>query len=496
LSGVFRHFPVLMITLPIAGAALMPFVSYLRREAVPWVSALFLAVSGVLGLLLVGRIPPDGCVGYQLGGWEPPFGIELKVDFAGYFLMMVVCGISLLALLYSRPYIAREVRGGRITAYYVLFLLLSASMMGFVVTGDIFNLFVFMEILALSSYALVAVTGNRNAVRAAFKYLLMGAPSSIMVLLGIGFLYSVTGTLNMADLAARVVETGYREVLIASFAVLVLAFMVKAAIFPLHLWLPDAHSIAPSPMSAMLSGLVVAVSAFAIARIAFSVFTVHASGLTGTTMDALAAAGAAAVLFGGIMAIYQRDFKMMIAYSTISHMGYVVLGFTALNPEGLTGAVYHVLDHGIAKACLFLCAGNFIYRKGYRRINQLRGAWREMPWTCFAFALAAWSVIGLPPSAGFISKWYLVYGNVKAGRVPYAVILLIGAILAAVYCFRIIYYMFFQSGEEGAWRDQVMDVPVGMLAPTWILSLATLFFGVFSYFFLDSLLKATAGLLS
>lgn len=495
MSGGIRHLPILMITLPMVGAALMPFISYVRRGAVPWASALFLAASSALGLALIGKIPPDGSVGYRLGGWEPPFGIELMVDFTGYFLMMVVCGISLLSLVYSRPYIMREVEGGKITAYYVLFLLLSASMMGFVVTGDIFNLFVFMEILSISSYALVAVTGNRNAVRAAFKYLLMGAPSSIMVLLGIGLLYSVTGTLNMADLAMRIGESGYREVLIAAYAVLVLAFMVKAAIFPLHLWLPDAHSIAPSPMSAMLSGLVVAVSAFAIGRITFSVFTTRPWGLVSSTLEALAAAGAAAVLFGGIMAIYQRDFKMMIAYSTVSHMGYIVLGLTALNPEGLTGAVYHVLDHGVAKACLFLCAGNFIYRKGIRRIDQLKGAWQEMPWTCFAFALAAWSVIGLPPSAGFISKWYLVYGNVKADRVPYAVVLLLGSILAAVYCFRVVYYMFFQPGEEGAWGDKVADAPSGMLAPTWILSLATLFFGVFSYLFIDSLLKAAASLL-
>ncbi len=495
MSGAYRHFPILMVTIPFFGAALLPFLAYLRRKAVPWASAFFLAISGGLGTFLVGKIPPGGHLSYPLGGWEPPYGIELRVDFSGYFLMMAVAGISLAAVIYSRRYIEKEVEGGRITAYYVLFLLMSASMMGFVITGDVFNLFVMMEILSISSYALVAVTGNRNAVRAAFKYLLMGAPSSIMVLLGVGLLYSVTGTLNMADLAARVGDTGYREVLIASYAILVLAFMVKAAVFPLHLWLPDAHSIAPSPISAMLSGLVVAVSAFAVARITFSVFTVHAWGLVGTTLEALAVAGAAAVLFGGIMAIYQKDFKMMIAYSTISHMGYVVLGITALNPEGITGAVYHILDHGIAKACLFMCAGNFIYRKGFRKIEQLKGAWREMPWTCFAFSLAAWSIIGLPPSAGFISKWYLVYGSVRAGKVPYAVVLLVGSILAAVYCFRVVYYMFFQPAKEGDWGERLSEAPASMSVPTWALSLATLFFGVFSYLFLDSLLKAAAQLL-
>jgi len=368
-------------------------------------------------------------------------------------------------------------------------------MLGFTATGDIFNLFVFMEILALSSYALVAITGNRNAVRAAFKYILMGAPSSIMVLLAIGFLYAVTGTLNMADLSARIAESGYTEVLMVAYILFVIGFGVKAALFPLHMWLPDAHSIAPSPISALLSGLLVEVCTFALVRITFSVFTRGATHLVGGTADAVGVAAAAAVLYGGIMAILQRDLKMMIAYSTVSHIGYIFLGLTAFTPEGLTGAMYHMLDHGVAKACLFLCAGNFIFIKGYRRIEDLRGAWRQMPWTCFAFALASISVIGIPPTAGFISKWYLILGNVRSGKWLYAAVLLAGSMLAAVYCLRLIYYMFFQAGREGAWEDAWNDAPASMSTPVWILSLAALFFGVFSYLVIPSLLKAAEYLL-
>ncbi len=493
--GAYRHFPILMITMPLVCAVMLPFLGYFRERWVPWAALAPLSASTVLGFLLIGRIPAQGFLSYHLGGWEPPFGIEIRVDYIGLFLLLVVCGISLLALGFSRRYIGKEVTGGRVTAYYVLFLLMSGAMLGFVATGDVFNLFVFMEILALTSYALVAITGNRNAVRAAFKYLLMGAPSSIMVLLAIGFLYSATGSLNMADLSARIAESGYTEVLVVSFILFVIGFGVKAAIFPLHMWLPDAHSIAPSPISAMLSGLLVEVCAFALVRLTFSVYTAGAQSIIGGTSEAVSVFAAAAVLYGGIMAITQKDLKMMIAYSTVSHIGYIFLGITSFTKEGLAGAMYHMLDHGLAKACLFLCAGCVIYVKGYRRIEDLKGAWRQMPWTCFAFSLAAISVIGIPPTAGFISKFYLLYGNFTAERWPYALVLLVGAILAAVYCFRVIYYMFFQAGKEGAWEEGGGDAPPSMLVPVWVLAAGTLFFGVFSGLIIDSLLKAAAFLL-
>ncbi len=493
--GAYRHFPVFMITLPLLCAALLPLLGYLRREWVPWAAVLPLAASSLLGILLVGKIPPGGHISYRVGGWEPPFGIELRVDYIGLFIMLLICAVTLLVIFFSRRYIEREVSGGRLVAYYTLFLLLSGSMLGFAAAGDMFNLFVFMETMAISSYALVAITASRNAVRAALKYVLMGAPSSIMVLLAIGFLYSATGTLNMADLAGRIGESAYTEVLMASFILLVIGFGVKAALFPLHMWLPDAHSMAPSPVSALLSGLLVEVSAFAMIRVVFSVFTAGTHHLVGTATAAVGVFAAVAVLYGGVMAILQKDLKMMIAYSTVSHIGYIFLGVTAMTAEGLTGAMYHMLDHGLAKACFFLCAGCFIHARGYRRIAELKGAWRQMPWTSSAFALAALSVVGIPPSAGFISKWYLILGNIKGGNYLYAMVLLAGSVLAAVYCFRVIIYMFFLPGREGAWEEESRDAPPSMLSPLWLLAAGTLFFGVFSYLLIPSLLKAARLLL-
>jgi multicomponent Na+:H+ antiporter subunit D len=490
----YRHFPIFIIAIPMVMAVLMQAIGYRRKElCMPFAAAALLS-STTLTFLLFRRVPAGDYLSYHMSGWPPPWGIEIRIDYIGLFVLMTICSISLLIAIFSRRYIHHELEEGKIPTYYSLFLLLTASMLGFTATGDIFNMFVFMEILALSSYALVAITARRNAVRAAFKYLLMGAPSSIMVLFAIALLYSVTGSLNMADLSSRIASSPYREALFASLILFMVGFGVKSALFPLHMWLPDAHSIAPSPISAMLSGLMVEVGAFAILRILFSVFTPSSSAVSGTG-EALGVIAAAGVLFGGVMAISQKDFKMMIAYSTISHIGYILLGISMMNDKALTGAIFHIFDHGLAKACFFLCSGAFIYKKGYRRIEDLKGAGQQMPWTCFAFSLAALSVVGIPPSAGFISKWYLVWGSIAGGKYLYAVIFLVGSILAAAYCLRIIYYIFFVSPEEGKWQRETDDAPGEMLIPIWVLSLATLAMGILSFLVVPALQTAARAII-
>jgi multicomponent Na+:H+ antiporter subunit D len=481
-----------MIALPLAGAVVVSIIGHWKPAWMPWSALVPLLGSAVLGCLLITRFHADTVILYQLGDWPPPLGIELRVDYLSFFLMLLIAGIGLLALIYSRRYIVKEVSGNRLVAYYVLILLIVGGLLGFVAAGDIFNLFVFMEIVAISSYSLVAITAGHRAVRAALRYLLMGAPASIIILLGIGFLYQATGSLNFAELTGLIARSGYRDILIASFVLFVIGFGVKGALFPLHIWLPDAHSIAPSPVSAVLSGLVVESAAFAILRIAYSVFTTGSADLIRTTFQAVAILAAAGLLFGGVMALLQKDLKLMLAYSTISHVGYIFLGITTFNQEGVAGGMFHMLDHGLAKACLFLCAGSFIYKKGYRRIEDLKGAWRQMPWTAAAFGVAAFSLVGVPPTAGFIGKWYLVLGNAEAGNWAYVAIILIGSLLGAFYCFRVLYYMFFQPGPEGMWSASADDSPEPMLVPIWILAGATLFFGIFSYLVIPSLLRAVS----
>lgn len=491
MTGAWRHFPVLIVAIPICAAVLMPVLSLWRRRWCMTLALMALLASGTLTGLLFAWIKPGQPLSYHLGSWPPAVGIEMNVDFIALLVMALICGVSLAIILYSRRYAEREVEEAKLPAYYALLLLMTAGMLGFVSTGDVFNLYVFMEIIAISSYALVAITGKRQAARAAFKYLLMGAPASILILLAIALLYAATGSLNMADLRIQIATSGYPTLIFASCVLFITGFSVKCALFPLHLWLPDAHSIAPSPVSAMLSGLVVKVGIFGLLRVFLSIFTPTSAAVSGS-VEALRLIAAAAILYGGVMAILQRDFKMMIAYSTISHIGYIVLGLSILNQTALTGAVYHIMDHGLAKACFFLCSGAFIYMRGVRRIDNLQGAGKQMPWTCAAFALAAFSVIGIPPTAGFISKWYLVSGAVDAGLYAYGAIFLLGGVLAAFYCLRIVYYMFFKEAREGTWLASREELPWQMLVPIWVLSLATLVMGLL-YFLVVPAVRSAAG---
>ena len=477
MSGAWRHLPVLIIVIPVLAAVLEAPASLLRRRLEMPLACAALLASGALTALLFTRVGPGDSFGYELGSWPPAVGIELRTDFISLLVQALVCGVGLAVALYSGRYAGHEVPAGKIPAYYALLLLMAAGMLGFVSTGDLFNLYIFMEVLAISSYALVAVTGKRQAARASFKYLLMGAPASIIVLLAVALLYAATGTLNMADLRLQIAASGYTTPIFASLVLFVTGFGVKCALFPLHLWLPDAHSIAPSPVSAMLSALVVKVGAFGLLRVFLTVFTPASAAVSGS-VGAVRLAAAAAILYGGASAVLQRDFKTMIAYSTVSHVGYIVLGLSLFERTALTGAVYHIVDHGLAKACFFLCSGAFIYSRGVRRVDHLKGAGRQMPWTCGAFALAALSVVGIPPTAGFISKWYLVSGAVGSGHYAYAAAFLAGGVLAAFYCLRIVYYMFFLPPAEGTWGEAREEPPLPMLAPILVLSLATLALGL------------------
>ncbi len=487
---LLRHFPILIIAVPLFVAVIIPIVAQWKRNLSMPLAGLALATSLTMSALLIPQVPAGGHLSYYLGSWEPPFGIEIRIDFLGLFMMILISAVCLITAIYSMKYVSHEIEEGKTSNYYTLFLLLSGSMLGFSATGDIFNMFVFIEIVAITSYALIAIGGSRKAIKAAFKYLLMGAPSSIMVFLAISFLYSVTGTLNMADLTAKIASSGYTQVIIAAYVIFIVGFAVKAALFPLHVWLPDAHSIAPSPISALLSGLVVKMGVLGIIRLAYSVYTVHYStdinGITGF----LTWIATAAVIYGSIMAIRQKDLKVMIAYSTVAHIGYIFVGIGLLNVQALTGSVYHILDHLLAKACLFLCAGSIIYQSGYRKIDDLKGAAKKMPLTCAAFALASLSVVGIPPTAGFISKWYLVWGSLSAGNVFFGVVLLLGSVMSAVYCFRVVYYMFFLPPSRGGWQEVSGEAPVSMVCTSWILAAATVLLGIFAIWILPTLQRA------
>jgi len=488
------HYPILLVAVPLAFAALCPVVGMWKRELCFPFSVAGAAAACFFIFSLWGKVISKGVVSYNPGGWKPPLGIQIRIDYVGLFMASIIGVVGLMVLIYSWRYVSRELDSEKIPYYYTLYMLLFTSMLGFVVTGDIFNMFVFMEIFSISSYALVGITGQRRAVRAAFKYLLMGATSSVIVLLGIAFLYSSVGSLNMDDIAGRLATSGYTSVASVALVLFLIGFAVKAALFPVHVWLPDAHSIAPSPISAVLSALVIKMGVLGILRIFFTVYTPGFADLSGTwtaLLQTIAWCAAISIVLASIMAIIQRDFKVMIAYSSIAHIGYILLGICMLTDKGLTGGLYNILAHALGKGCFFLVAGIIIYKHDLRRITSLRGLGKSMPVTAGAFAVASLSIVGLPPSAGFVAKWYILWGCLQKQQYVFVVMVLLGSLLSAIYCFRVVYYMFF-VGPQGVKID---EGPATMFVPAAAFAAGTLFFGIFATLVLPSLSSAALALL-
>jgi len=472
---LWPHWLVAVIIIPLTGAVLTPVVGRDRPKVASLWSLGTMALTSVAATMLIIRVAQEGPFSYMLGDWARPYGIELRFDeFSAS--VAIICLLGLLALMFSYRYVAASIHESRIPYYYSLLLLNLTGMIGFVVTGDLFNLFVFMEILSLSGYALVAISGERTAEMAAFKYLVMGAVSSLVVLFSVGLLYAVTGSLNMADISERLAGVTDRLPVMLALAGMAMAFMVKAALFPLHIWLPDAHAIAPSPVSAILSGLVVKTGVFGLLR-AYQIF--YGAGnydLTGLN-TALVWLGAISIVMGAFFAIFQEDIKMMLAYSTISNIGYIVMGLGLASQYGMIGATVHIFNHALIKATLFLGAGALIHKTGYRTLTDLRGVGKSMPLTCMALSIGAISIVGIPPTAGFLCKWYIALGAFQAGQPFFGFALVFGALFIFVYYIRMVNSFYFQQPTHPEILS-VGEAPLSMLAPVLVLATLCLVMGI------------------
>jgi multicomponent Na+:H+ antiporter subunit D len=307
--------------------------------------------------------------------------------------------------------------------------------MGMCVTGDLFNLFVFLEICSLAAYALIAAGGRRSLV-AALRYLIIGSVAASMYLLGIGYLYVMTGSLNMADVATLLPPLLDSPAGILAVVLIAAGLAIKVALFPLHGWLPDTYSYTPAPVLGFIAAVMTKVSAYALYRIFY--FVAEAAGPVSATLEVLGWLAAAGILFGSIMAIAQRDFWRMLAYSSVGQVAYIILGLAIGNSLALIGAVLHIISHAVVKGLLFFIAGSIKWQTGTRRIADFAGLARQMPLTMGIFLVAAMSMIGVPPLIGFFGKWYLVLGSIEAGAWGFVAVLIISTLLTAVYFFRVI----------------------------------------------------------
>jgi multicomponent Na+:H+ antiporter subunit D len=469
--------PILVVMAPFVGAYLIPLLGLWRERYCYWVAAVSAGLSVLFSLTLVDTVLREGTIYYAVGGWEAPWGIELVVDPLSAFMCLIISLVSLLAVVYSKNYIKQELPEGKTTSYCTMVMLLVGGLLGVSVTGDLFNLFVMTEIFSVAAYALVPMAGRRGSFLASYRYLILASIGTSLLLLGAGYLYMVTGTLNMADLAARLpVAFAYHPwVVLAALAFFLVAFGLKSALFPLHTWLPDAYSVAPAPV-AVLSTLVTKVGAYSLIRVMITIFGIPL--ITGAIPVApvLTWIAASAILAGSLFAIPQNDINRMLAYSSVAHIGYVMLGIGLAVQLGLTGGILHILNHALAKGCLFLCAGAVMYKAKVRRIDDFRGLGHRMPITVAAFTLAAASVAGIPPTVGFMSKFYLALGALETGRWVLVVVVAAGSLLTALVYLRVITLAYFGGRETARLRE---EPPLGMLVPIVTLALACAVLGIF-----------------
>lgn len=480
--SVVEQFPVLVIVVSLLSAFTILIAGWLNKKSCWVISFATILVQLVMAVFILHHVLTVGTIHYWLGGWSPPWGIEYVVDALNAYILVIVLSLALICVTYSKRSIAHELPQ-KIVSFYTLYQLLVTGLCGVTVTGDIFNMYVFIEIFSLSAYALIASRG-KIALKASFTYLVLGSIGACFFLLGIGFLYSVTGSLNMHDLSLILPPLYENKVVQAAFVFFVVGLSIKMALFPLHTWLPDAHSFAPSEISAMLSGIIIEVSTYALIRVSFSVYTVAFIKLL-PIFDFLCWVAAFGIIIGSVLAIAQYNLKRMLAYSSVSQMGYIMLavGLSTSTHHALWGglnpALMHILNHALMKGCLFLVAGAFIYKAELWNIVDLQGLAKKMPYTCFGFTLAAISMIGVPPTVGFMSKVYIILASLDAaGEHPqyiiFVAVMLFSTLLNLVYFWRVIETMYMKGeGEEGNHSTPVKDeLPLSMLIP--VLTLASL----------------------
>ena len=467
------HLPALQVVITLLAAPACILVR--GRDIAFWLALVTTWAAFVVSCLLLDQVMTSGVISYELGGWAAPFGIEYRVDALNAFVLLIVSGIGAIVLPFTPRSLLIEMVGEKAYLFYCAFLLCVTGLLGVAITGDAFNLFVFLEISSLASCILISLGPHRRALTAAFQYLIVGTIGATFIVIGIGLIYGATGTLNLNDIAERLPATGYNRTVIAAFAFLIVGAAIKLALFPLHFWLPKAYTYAPSTVSAFLAATATKVGVYVLIRFLFTVFGVKFSFDILPTALPLMLLAVLAMFVASTVAIFQDSVKRMLAYSSVAQIGYMVLGLSLVTVDGLTASIVHLFNHALMKGALFLAIGCIAYRQSSFRIDDLAGMGRRMPWTMAAFTAGGLSLIGIPLTAGFISKWYLILAALAADEPLIAALIVISSLLAVIYVWRVVEAAYFREPPPGA---PTGEAPLALLIPTWVLIALNVYFGI------------------
>jgi multicomponent Na+:H+ antiporter subunit D len=483
--------PALQVVVPLLAA---PLTVLLRRRELAFAVALAAGVFAlVASVSLWLQVSAHGTLSYAIGNWPPPWGIEYRVDRLSSFVLVLVSGMAAIVLPFTWRSIEDEIPRRQHYLFYTMFLLCLAGLLGITITGDAFNIFVFLEISSLSTYVLIALGRDRWALLASYQYLIMGTIGATFIVIGIGLLYLMTGTLNLADMGQRLAEVRGTRPVLAALAFLTVGISLKLALFPLHQWLPNAYAYGPSPVAAFLAATATKVAVYVLLRFYFSVFgeaEVFAALPMRPAMLLLALAG---MFAASAIAIFQTDLKRLFAYSSVGQIGYIILGLSFNSATGLTATIVHLFNHGVTKGAIFLLLGNVALVMGGTSLARTQGLGRAMPLTSAAIVLCGLSLIGVPGTAGFVSKWYLVLAALEDGRWWLVFLIVASSLLSVAYVWRFVEAAYFRAPREDIGRAG--DGPWSMLAPSLLLAAGALYFGLDTRFTVGAAAGATLQLL-
>lgn len=475
--------PVLVVVVPLLSAFAIS-IAGLRQERYCYPLTL-IATGGTLlaTLAVLSRVLAGGAIQYRLGGWPPPFGIEYVIDYLNAPVLVIVAAVAFLTAIFSKESVKDELPE-KVSYFYTLYVLLVTGLLGMTITGDAFNLYVLLEISALTAYALIAL-GGKQALFSTFNYIILGTIGASFYLLGVGHLYIMTGSLNMADLFQLLPGHYASNAILVAFLLILIGAWAKMAFFPLHGWLPNAYTDAPSATSCLVAPLMTKVSIYVMIRIMFSVFSPDYVYTIFGARPLIVWMACLAIVAGSLLALAQTRLKRMLTYLIVAEVGYMVGGVWLANRHGITGAVLHIVNDALMTLCLFLAAAAIRYKTRGDQFENLLSLYRKMPITMAAFTVGALSMIGVPPTAGFFSKWYLILGALDAGHWGFMAALIFSSLINAVLFFRIIEFAYFGplsehhtgSGRHGPSMD---EAPISMLAPLLAVSAGLIIVGLYT----------------
>lgn len=466
--------PILQVILPLLGAIL---VALFRQRNLAWLITLAVTWAGpVIAGRLLYLVLHTGTISYHIGGWAPEIGIEYRVDLLSALFLLLVSAVTAVVVTMAPRSVAKEIPSDRIAWFYAMLLLCLTGLLGIAITGDAFNAFVFLEVSSLSSYALIAFGKDRRALLSSYQYLIMGTIGATFYVIGVGIIYTQTGTLNLGLIAERIGDVESTRSMLAALAFITVGVGLKLALFPLHLWLPNAYAYAPSVATTFLASTATKLAVYLLIRYLYSVFgagfVFHDLPVTWILMVLSVAA-----MFGAsLVAVFQSNIKRLLAYSSVGQIGYITLGLSFATVTGLTGGIAHTLNHALIKGAAFAAVAGIVYSTGKVKLDELAGIGRRMPLTMAALVVAGLGLIGVPGTAGFVSKWYLVSAAVEEGWWWLGFLIVGSSLLALLYVGRIVEVAYFRQPQGTV--AEAKEAPPEMILGAWLLAGAVIYFGL------------------